>query len=413
MPAATARLLPWLLGFGLTANLYAAPQLALSPRLTDLVGLAAVPWVLLRLLAGGVPAAPLAGLLLLALAPLGWAFVAWPARDTATLAQAARWLLAAPWALLLLRATAGEARQAAFLHGLLWGAAANVAVVFMQATGLEHVARRLGLSAGDASFTHWVYQAVRIPGLHGHHAASAAVTSLAIPAALHLYFLRRAGVWLPLAAGAGVLAVLHLTSTRSPLLVALATCGAYLVAARQPRRALALAAPLAVGLLAALLVLGPPGGRLRWLDAVSTEANASERLASGWAAASLSASHPLGLGVTRGATQLMEISSINATHNAILQATLFFGLPLGLCVLAGLAGAMWRARRGPAAPRWLEGMLALHLAGLFLFEEHLNNPTFVILACWIFASWLAGGAGAGGAGAEAVATSPDRGEPQR
>jgi len=30
----------------------------------------------------------------------------------------------------------------------------------------------------------------------------------------------------------------------------------------------------------------------------------------------------------------------------------------------------------------LEGALAFHTAGVFMFEEHLNNPTFVILTAW-------------------------------
>ena len=35
---------------------------------------------------------------------------------------------------------------------------------------------------------------------------------------------------------------------------------------------------------------------------------------------------------------------------------------------------------------FLLSLLAFHLAGLFLFEEHLNNPTFVVLASWLVAA---------------------------
>ena len=57
-------------------------------------------------------------------------------------------------------------------------------------------------------------------------------------------------------------------------------------------------------------------------------------------------------------------------------------LAMALALLVGFLAALARLRLGWKSGAFLAGLLAFHLSGLFFFEEHLNNPTFVILTAW-------------------------------
>lgn len=376
------RQLPWLAGFILTVNLYLMPPLASSPRATDLLGLALGVWIVRRLAGGKQNITALALLALAALLPLGWIVAGFLAGDSPTVTQAARWVIAVPWGLALPVLLTDHDRKRRFAWGLVAGGAVNVAVILLQSVGLESPLRQVGLSSSTAAYHHFVYQAVRMPGLHGHHNASSAVVSLLVPAAFYLYFRRQTSWLTPLSGLIALLLVLHLTSTRGPLLAATATIAYAFLAARAVGRG-ALVGAVLLAVLAPLITLhGPPGGWNRWRDTQAMEVNFAERLDSVQGAVTLSVNHPLGLGVSRGKELLYDRTGSNATHNAILQAALFLGLPLGLILIVSLPLLMGRGLIGRDGPVFLEGLLACHLLGLFMFEEHLNNPTFVILAVW-------------------------------
>ncbi len=376
----------WYLGFLLAANLYVVPQFAQSPRATDLMGLVLAAWLLWRLGSRGMTSAPLVALALVNVLPLAWFLMGLPGRQMPTLTMSLRWLLALPWGLALLYLTRTVRQRDAFLWGLVWGVVVNLVVLTLQATGLESIPRAIGLSTTDSAFHHTVYHSIRLPGLHGHHAATAAVTSLIVPVGLYLYFRGKAGIWLPALGICGLFATANFTSTRSPLLVAVATLLVFVLLAPRPARAAALFGLAGAVLLPLFLIFGPPGGKLRWQDMVSAEANLAERVTSTSSALELSLENPLGLGVKQGQIKLIEHGGIDATHNAFMQASLFFGLPLAAAMFLALAHLMWQValRRGGAG--FLEGILAWHLFGLFMFEEHMNNPTFVILASWLIAT---------------------------
>jgi hypothetical protein len=389
MDPVRSRTIPWLLGLLLTANTFLIPSLAASPRATDLVGIALAAWLLITAHRRGVPAAPLALLGAANVMPVVWLGWGLLEGQLPTISQAGRWLVAIPWAMTLLLVTADDQARDRFAWGIVTGCGVGVLVVVLQFLGLDPWLRLIGLSTSDSAFHHYVYHQVRIPGMHGHHSASSAVISLIAPASLYLYLRRRAPLWLPLASLLAMMLALSLTSTRSPIVVTALLVAAALLLSRNLARAVPLAAVLVGGGVLYLAIFGPPGGAVRWSDMLALEANAGERLASNHTALELSVKHPLGMGVVAGQKEMFDTGQIEATHNALLQASLFFGAPLALLLLAALLRHAARAVTAPDDAAYLRGLLALQVLGLFMFEEHLNNPTFVILGSWLMAAMVA------------------------
>jgi len=374
--------LPWLAGFLLSVNIYLVPPLANSPRALDLAGLVLAAWMIHSLARGALPIRPLVLGGLTALAPLTWLFFGYLGGDGATINQTIRWLLAVPCALALLPVLEHEDRRRRLAWGLLVGGGVNVAVILLQTAGLDAYLRMVGLSASDAAFHHWVGHIRRIPGLHGHHNSSSAVISLMVPAVLYLYFRGQCRMITLLGVLAGLSIALHLTSTRSPIVVTVLTVVYAAAAARRVGRVVLVGFVLITVVAPLVVVYGPPGGWSRWRNVEALGSNVSERVDTNLASLVLIASHPQGLGVAEGKEQLADATAIAATHNAFLQAALFFGAPLGLLVMLGLGVAILRGFGGPESPFYLSGLLAFQTAGLFMFEEHLNNPTFVVIGCW-------------------------------
>lgn len=381
-----ARYAPAGLGFLLTVNLYVLPHAGTSPRLTDLVALVLALWLLVHTHRHGIPGLPLAVAALVALLPLGWTAYSLLEHDTTTFVLAARWLLAVPWALALVVLAPDTASRTRFMQGLLVGAGVNALVVVMQYTGFDAPLRVFGIASTDSEMATWVMDEVRLPGLHRHYGASSAVTSLIAPAALYLYARGRHGIWLPLVALAALAVTLQLTFTRSPLLVTAVSTALALLCARRTRPLVILGATLLVVAIPALVIVGPPGGKARWTDELSFQANAHERFASTWAGIELAFEHPLGMGVDAAQTELKRLVAIDATHNAFVQAALFLGLPLAVMLGYAFVHHSVRLFRGIDDPGFALALLAVHVLGLFFFEEHLNNPTFVILASWLAAA---------------------------
>jgi len=376
----------WCLGFFLTANVYLVPNFSSSPRATDLISFLLSLWVIYRLASSGLRRAPLLALLLFNLLPCGWFAYALLTGDQQTLLLSGRWLLAIPWGLTLLFTLQESSALRAFLKGMMWGLLINIAIIFLQVGGFDSALRASGFSTADTDFSQRVYRTVRFPGLHGHHNASAAVISLIVPVSLALYFRFKVTVWLPLCSIGLLFLAAHLTSTRSPLLVAGLTFLLVLACVKMPRRALLLLALVSLLSIVFFAVVGPPGGKLRWADLVSTEENVGGRVTSSLSALRLSLEHPQGHGVSVGRQQLIAASAIPATHNAFLQASLFFGLLPAIAMLWAFIYLCWRMLHGARNTAFWAGVFALHLGCLFFFEEHLNNATFMILTNWLIAT---------------------------
>lgn len=374
---------PFLAGFLLSVNFYVIPFLATSPRATDLGGLALGIWVVIQLARGQQKPLPLAVIGLLALSPLIWMFFNLIDGDMRSGVLSARWLLAMPWAVAMFQIQNQGQFQERFAWGLLIGGGVNVLVLLLQLFGFESILQMVGLSSSGANYTHAVAHQIRIPGLHGQHNASTSVTSLLVPAGFFLYFRGRISLVVLLASLLGLLVAINITSTRSPMLVTITTISFALATARRWKLSFGLATVILTFIIPLVLVYGPPGGWARWKNTEALISNASERQDSSLGALALSLEHPQGLGFTQGQIQLNDKTGLRATHNAFLQATLVWGLPFGLMILLGLISAVLAGMQGMNSPYFLVSLLAIHLSGLFMFEEHLNNPTFTILAAWL------------------------------
>jgi len=383
--------IPWLIGFLLTVNLYLVPSMAASPRATDLGGLICGIWILMRLAQGRQPMGPVVLMGLVCILPLGWFVASILGGDRNTTFQTLRWLLAAPTALAMLALIHRPDQQRRFAWGLVVGAGVGVMGIIMQWLGLESLLQKVGLSSSQSAYYHYVYLTVRIPGLHGQHNASSTVISLAVPAVLYLYFRWRCSVFVVLATLVGFLVALHLTSTRSPLVVAIPALIYAFIAAREVGRGVVIGTVLLAILVPLVVIYGPPGGWSRWSDTGAIEANLGERLSSNQGALELTFKHPQGSGVTQGKARLFDASGSGATHNAFLQAAIHLGAPLGLAIFAALIALALRGLAGRDDPLFLPGLLAVQTLGVFMFEEHLNNPTFIVLTCWFLISVIRSG----------------------
>ncbi len=226
----------------------------------------------------------------------------------------------------------------------------------------------------------------RYSGMHGHANAAAAVASLIVPVGLWLHYRAGARLWLPLVSVLAALAAGHVTMARSPLLVAGAVTVVVAATSRQTRRTLRLATTLLLLVVPALLWFGPPGGEVRWTDESNITVNTAERLATNREGLRLIAENPFGAGVERSAEALEDRFNMESMHNAFLQLAAVFGLPMVIVLALAMLAAAFRLRRGIDGAAGLEAAIALQMLGLFFFEEHGNNPTFIILAAWLVAS---------------------------
>jgi hypothetical protein len=111
----------------------------------------------------------------------------------------------------------------------------------------------------------------------------------------------------------------HITSSRSPLIIAVLvplTCGAF---SRRPLTTLRIGVALGAVVLPLLLWLGPPGGQVRWEDQGNVAINSGERLASNRIGLALVAETPLGRGLEASAEEvaLSLARSLTARGHAV------------------------------------------------------------------------------------------------
>jgi len=369
----------WLLGFFLVANVYLIPWLTKSPRATDLIGVMLGVALFIRFTVYGLRLIPLTTLLVLASAPVAWAIYALGVGDWDTIIRSIRWFVALPWAYVLYVVSRGSEGRYALVRGMWWGVMVNLAVVLLQFIGYDALMRNIGLAAQDEQLR-GVYGLLRYPGMHGGPNASMAVISLAVPLSLALFYEYSKSIKVVLIGLAVLATSTAITLSRSPALVAAVTLAIVLLLNLPFRRPFKLVTFLLVALIVGIATLGPPGGWERWTDIQRLRTNVSERVYTNALSLQLCMRHPFGI----GSSQREEL--VGATHNAFLQASLEYGLPFGIFILCLMLIMASRVLCGLRGPFGLEGVLALHMAGLFMFEEHLNNPTFITLSTWVAVS---------------------------
>lgn len=274
--------------------------------------------------------------------------------------------------------------RAWFAAGLALGCCLNVVPLVFQSLGLHETMVTLGLAPSELVIPVWDIEQ-RPPGLHGHANATSAVVSLAIPVAAFMATRRRQW-WLLPAAVVALLACSYFTETRSAVAVSLVTLGLALALWYRSDRLLLLLPSIA---LAALLTMGWVEGPLlpeSFARLGTAGANLAERLTTIATGLRLAFEHPLGMGRTLGEAALHDLTGVRAIHNAIVWLGLSVGLVPAIFALVALLGASAQARSPGAAG--LRGLLALHLLGLSLFEDHFQNQTFLGLLILLIGGWL-------------------------
>lgn len=368
----------WILGFILVGNVYLIPWLEKTPRATDVAGALLALMLFRHLTKRGVRPSFVLAALVLSVSPVIWGLIGAVSGDINTVIQGVRWVLALPWAWMLVNIWQASRWRDAFLRGLFWGVALNVLVLVLQWVGLTELTQSVGLAAQEQESL-YVYGLVRRAGMHGHPNGTLAVVSLAIPAALGLTFNRsRSPVWV-MSAVAMLFLGSALTLTRSALVVGVVTLALGVVLAGPARPSLRTA--FLLGALGALMLatVGAPGGWERWTDESNLITNSTARLETNMKSLGVIAGHPLGIG------DAAREELVGATHNAFLQVGVVFGAPFGLLVIAGVLLTSVFSLRSVHNASGSAGIFGAHLFGLFLWEEHLNNPTFIVLAAWTFA----------------------------
>jgi hypothetical protein len=378
------------LGFFLIFNLYLIPSATQTPRATDLIAVGLGLWLMWHLAFRGIRFEPLVALYLFSAIPVIWGLYAYYIGDDETLLLSFRWLLAVPWGYALFVVSRDPGLRTSLIWGILCGCLVNVIVLPLQYYGLLEITQGLGLAAQDTTIGYttigYVDTVFRTPGMEGHPNSSAAILSLALPLSLYLYYLGKARLWV---VGLGLVILLagsQFTETRSAVLVSLVTVAVMILVRRNLGRSLRLAALFAYVGLPILFLVGPPAGWERWLDRGNLDMNSGERLLSNVGALQISWQHPFGLGVDAGRQALYEETGISATHNAFLQVGLVYGSLLAAAVFLLLLFSALRIFVGSRTMLVLEAMLALHVFGLFFFEEHFAAPTFTILFLWLVAA---------------------------
>lgn len=369
----------WLLGFFLVANIYLIPMLEKTPRATDLIGVLIAIVLFFYFLKHGVVMVRLIAMLVISLFPFLWLIYATVLKDALQIVLSARWLLALPWAYTLCMTSYNSEQKYNVVKGMIYGILLNVIVMVLQFLGFTDFLQNIGIAAQDSKWT-TVYGISRIAGMHGEANASMPVVSLIIPLCLYLFYQHRKGKWIILFSMIVLSLGTTLTLTRSPVLVSLAVLVFVLLFNIKMKRTIKLAVLLISIFIFGLIILGPPGGWERWIDPANLSVNLQGRIETNIMSINLILNNALGI----GAGKIKEL--VGATHNAFLQATMQYGWLFGFIIAVSILILALGVISGVRGRFGLEKLLALHMTGLFMFEEHFYNPTFIILGTWIVIS---------------------------
>ena len=371
------------LGFFLPFNVYLLPWSSQTPRAADALGLTiACIFVSGLLLSRRVKIRLLLRVffILALLLPLIWHEVLSGRGGTTT--YAIRWIITVFWAGAIWEITRVDQTRSIFWKSIIVGCIGCVGVIGLQFAGFLELTQRVGLAPQDSVSDAGFRSAWRVPGMERNVNGSAATVSLAVPIAIGLVEEKKLSLkWLLFVLGIVVISAAA-TLNRSSILVTAVTLIAWVMLSRSQwitgwRKFVFIA-----GAVGTVLIYGPPGGWERWsaLSDLGQSSNFQARYKTTLEALRLAALHPLGVGIEyKDLIAQNTISQNGATHNAFLQIALRGGWPILISIVLKLVYLAvklpWRS--------CVEGWIALHLIGLFFFEEYLANFTFVILVVWL------------------------------
>lgn len=380
------RIVLFMLGFFLLANVYIFPWLAESPRMTDVMAVTALLWWVPFLFKKGLTKR-LAVFIFVYLAPFAaWTVYSYMNGEMTDFVISIRWLLALPLAAALVESHKQHGVRNPVYYGMWFGCLMHVIVMVLQSLQLHEFVQSAGLAPPDGAVS-WVYGNYRSSGMYSHPNGSYAVLSLIIPVSLYLYYTNRRNApyliagFIILAAGGA------LTYTRSAFLVSVITAAAaFLLYEKKILHQLIRFGPLLVLLTAGLLFIGPPGGWERWTDAQNFSSNSSERLYTTMKSFEVMVDYPLGLGVSEAKAMVREYSGTGATHNAFMILGTSFGMVHALFVFAAFLFLLFHTFLFRQLT--IQGLVGLQTFMLFFFEEHLNNPVFITISMWLLVSLI-------------------------
>jgi hypothetical protein len=288
-------------------------------------------------------------------------------------------MIAVLWGAVLWKISLEDSTRTVFFKSMLIGCAGCIGVQGLQFAGFLELTQRFGLAPQDVVVSGW-FDILRIPGMEKHVNGSAAVVSLAVPITIGLVEEKRLGrKWLPVVFGLIVIST-AMTLNRSAVLVSGVTIVTWVLLSKSEWIGGGLRFTIMAAAVGTVLIYGPPGGWRRWMDLASlaSSENVQVRMQTTLEAGRLFLLHPLGMGL-KYSDILYRITGSGSTHNAFLQIALRGGWPIFLAILMklGYTAAMLFRRS------YLEEWIALHLLGLFFFEEYMSNFTIVILVIWL------------------------------
>ena len=377
--------LVWAMGFFLIANFYLTPWSDKSPRVTDIISMLALLWVAFRVVKTGRIHWLLPIMVVASLPFIYWVVHGYLSGEQTTMVFATRGILAIPYAYsVLMLCRRDTAMRCHFLGGLCWGVAVNVLVLGLQYFGQLQFTEDYGLAAVDSTVPHFG-TIQRLPWMTGHANAASSAVSLAVPVGLYFTLIKakKSRLWLP----GGIVLLLvssYFTLNRSAILVSLISSLLVVLFSRYRGTVLVgLVGVLAVAAVPIVIVWGPPGGWERWTGGHFMEANIEVRQRSSQAAFILGVENPMGLGIEEGRYRVFQQSRSVATHNGILQMALVVGVFPALVLVASLLILYWRMVFHRDNEWLFESILAIHMTGLFFFEDSFYNVTFMILAAYL------------------------------
>lgn len=375
----------WVFGFLLSFNFYVLPFTNNSPRATDLLSVLCL-FLLFKVWNSNykVNSNVILVFLLILLSVFIWFSIGTYKGVQAGIVEPIRWVM------LLIPAyyyhfTADKSiSKKYFYFGFLFGTVLHLLVIFVQLIGYGDLTTQLGFAAKDANFDVLFAGIYRPPGMYSHVNGSAATISLTVPLTLGLIdekILTRK--WLIFSILILFLSTI-VTLNRASFIVSFIVLVFWCFFNLDRRLFLYLIGGCITIGIALGFYLEPPGGWNRWTSPKSIFRNLEIRWITIRESVLIIFENPLGTGSDYSDEIIRRTEGRGgATHNAWLQIALSAGLLLPLVLFISF---LVKLIHHIFYRKTLEGWLAVHLFGLFLFEEFLTNMVIVFFTLVIVLS---------------------------